>query len=205
MFLFHFLITLGTALSLFRAHLNIPSTVSFYPDTRTMTSSQEPACGGWLAKARTLQKASWHPKPGMSLRNTTSLWRRPKPFSRCGERWKQFCYSERREKRRRRKRSWLVKNKTHIMIEHWDHPKDLLNSFGCRSSLNHCRFHGSESYDSIFICSVLKKKNELTCERYVLTIQYCKDRKLNRFISKLCHLYSCTLHNCCYNWMKDDV
>ncbi len=73
MFLFHFLITLGTTLSLYRAHVNIASAVSFYPDTRTMTSSQEPACGGWLARARTLQKASWHPKPGMFSRNTTSL------------------------------------------------------------------------------------------------------------------------------------
>lgn len=99
MFLFHFLITLGTTLSLFCAHLKIPSAVSFYPDTRTMTSSQEPAWGGWLARARTLRKASWHPKPGMFSRNTTSLWRRPKQFSRRARRsLKQFCYMKRRKR-----------------------------------------------------------------------------------------------------------
>lgn len=47
------------------------------------------------------------------------------------------------------------KNKT--KRKHWDHPKDFLNCFGCFSPLNHCPFHGSESYGSIFICSVWKK------------------------------------------------
>lgn len=204
MFLFHFLITLGTTLSLFCAHLKIPSAVSFYPDTRTMTSSQEPAWGGWLARARTLRKASWHPKPGMFSRNTTSLWRRPKQFSRRARRsLKQFCYMK------RRKREMVCKKKQKKKHKCWDHPKDFLNCFGCCSSLNHCRFHGSESYGSIFICSVRKKKerkNANSCERYILSVQYCKHKKTKRFISKLFHLYSCTLpriHNHCYNWMKD--
>lgn len=156
MFLFHFLITLGTTLSLYRAHLNIPSAVSFYPDTRTMTSSQEPACGEWLARARTLRKASWHPKPGMFSRNTTSLWRRPKPVFRCGESEAEAILLQWKKGKEAEKEVILVckKQNTHTMIEHWDHPKDFLHCFGCCSSLNHCQFHSSETYGSVFICSV---------------------------------------------------
>lgn len=203
-FLFHVLITLGTTLSLFRAHLKIPSAVSFYPDTRTMTSSQEPAWGGWLARARTPRKASWHPKPGMFSRNTTSLWRRPKPFSRCAEREEEAILLQREEEE---EEVIICKKTKKTNHKHWDHPKDFLNCFGCCSSLIHCRFHGSVLWQHFYMFG-LKKERELACERYILSIQYCKYRKLNCFISKLCHLCSCTLpriHNHWYNWMKDDI
>lgn len=119
------------------------------------------------------------------------------------ERRKQFCY---RGKRRKRRWSFVKKTKK-TNHKHWDHPKDFLNCFGCCSSLIHCRFHGSVLWQHFYMFG-LKKERELACERYILSIQYCKYRKLNCFISKLCHLCSCTLpriHNHWYNWMKDDI
>lgn len=49
-----------------------------FPDTRIMISSQAHACEGWPARERIHQTASWHRRPGLCSRNTTSPWRRLK-------------------------------------------------------------------------------------------------------------------------------
>lgn len=50
----------------------------------------------------------------------------------------------------------MIKNKSHTIMDHWDHLMD--DFFGLARCTYRYQIHGSESYENIFIWSVLKNE-----------------------------------------------